>query len=126
MKTFGQRLRFLRNKKDLSQKELATKFQISESAVGMYERNQREPSFELLQSFATFFDVSVDYIVGRVDDPKAVLSENVRLFVDSLELTDREILDKINLINVDGRPLSREEAIDFITFVRTKRAMEKQ
>lgn len=122
----AERLYKLRKEKKKTQADMANLLGITRQAYGYYEKGERDPDTSSLNILADFFNVSIDYLVGRVDDPHAVLSEDVRLFVDSLELTDKEILDKINLINVDGRPLSREEAIDFIAFVRTKRAMEKQ
>lgn len=65
MGTFGRRLRTLRNRKRMTQKELGERFQLSESAIGMYERDQREPSLELVRQMADFFEVSIDYILGR-------------------------------------------------------------
>lgn len=44
MASFGQRLRKLRNNKNITQKELAKILKMSESAIGMYERDEREPS----------------------------------------------------------------------------------
>lgn len=65
MGTFGERLRSLRSKKKLTQKELGEIFQLSESAIGMYERDQREPSLQLVRKLADFFEVSLDYLMGR-------------------------------------------------------------
>ncbi|MED0670582.1 helix-turn-helix transcriptional regulator [Aneurinibacillus aneurinilyticus] len=87
MSTFGSRLRELRINKELSQKELANHFKISESAVGMYEREQREPSFELVEKIADFFEVSTDYLLGRTND-------------SSLKETDED--SKINVAFYDG------------------------
>src|SRR5690606_5502028 len=55
MDKFGGRLRYLRTRKKLRQEDLAKELQISKSAVGMYERNEREPSFELVQKIANYF-----------------------------------------------------------------------
>lgn len=65
MSTFGERLRNLRNRRGLTQREFGKRFQLSESAIGMYERDQREPSLELVRRMADFFEVSIDYILGR-------------------------------------------------------------
>jgi transcriptional regulator with XRE-family HTH domain len=65
MSTFGERLRSLRNGRGLTQKDFGKLFQLSESAIGMYERNQREPSLELVRRIADYFEVSIDYILGR-------------------------------------------------------------
>ncbi|MBW7642456.1 helix-turn-helix domain-containing protein [Geobacillus thermoleovorans] len=67
--TFGKRLRFLRKKMNMTQKDLADKFRLGESTIGMYERDEREPSFEFVRQLADFFNVTTDYLLGRTDDP---------------------------------------------------------
>lgn len=59
------RLKQLRENKGLTQAELAKLVDISASSIGMYEQGRREPSQEVLLQFADFFNVSVDYILGR-------------------------------------------------------------
>lgn len=91
MATFGSRLREQRNKKSLTQKELGDLLKISESAVGMYERNEREPSFELLNKIADFFEVSIDYLLsGKTKDDKR--NQNL-FFYDVEDLSAEEIED---------------------------------
>ncbi len=69
MITLGNRLRLLRKQHGITQKALADKFKISESTIGMYERDEREPSIDMLNALADFFEVSVDYLYGRTDNP---------------------------------------------------------
>lgn len=64
---FGDRLKELREEKELKQAELANLFNISPSTIGMYEQNRRTPDFTLLSSLADFFNVSVDYLLCRTD-----------------------------------------------------------
>ncbi|WP_256972541.1 helix-turn-helix domain-containing protein [Saccharibacillus sp. O23] len=64
MATFGSRLKLLRSEKRLTQKDFAKLMNISESAVGMYERDEREPSFKILNQIADYFGVSYDYLLG--------------------------------------------------------------
>lgn len=64
---FGDRLKQLREEKNIKQSELADIFNISSSTIGMYEQNRRTPDFKLLNKFADFFDVSVDYLLCRTD-----------------------------------------------------------
>ncbi len=64
---FGIRLRNLRAKNNLTQDDLARIFGISKSAVGMYEREEREPSLDLVNKIADYFEVSVDYLLGRIE-----------------------------------------------------------
>lgn len=67
--TFGKRLRLLRKKMNMTQKDLADKFSLGESTIGMYERDEREPSFEFVRQLADFFNVTTDYLLGRTDHP---------------------------------------------------------
>jgi len=67
----GSRLRELRKKKNLTQKELGKIFKVSESTIGMYERNEREPSYDLIRQFSDFFGVSIDYLLGRDNAKKS-------------------------------------------------------
>ena len=60
---FGSRLKQLRNSKDLKQSELAEILGVSTSAIGSYERCERQPTYELLHKYAKYFNVSIDYIL---------------------------------------------------------------
>lgn len=65
MGTFGQRLKELRNERGISQNELSKYVGVSKSSINMYERDEREPGFETLEAIADFFNVSMDYLLGR-------------------------------------------------------------
>ena len=68
-KFFSERLAQLRITKGLSMSALGELLGVSDEAVRLMERGKRSPSFEVLISIATYFDVSLDYLVGRSDDP---------------------------------------------------------
>ena len=68
-KTFAQNLATLRKNVGISQKALASILGISDAAVNMLEKEKRLPSFEILLALADYFNVSIDYLVGRSDDP---------------------------------------------------------
>lgn len=67
---FGDRLKKLREDKDLRQKELAKIIGLSDRTIGMYEQGRREPDFNTLTKLADFFNVSIDYLLGRTDQKK--------------------------------------------------------
>ena len=67
MKFFGERLKELRIEKGLKQKEVAKALNISSIALLHYEKNQREPSFDLLIDIAKYFNTSLDYLFGLID-----------------------------------------------------------
>jgi transcriptional regulator with XRE-family HTH domain len=92
--TFGERLRTLRNKRKLTQKDLGEKFKMSESAIGMYERNEREPSFSLVQGLANYFEVTVDYLIGRTSDPSPTAGLSIAYYGGAKTAEEKEFLDE--------------------------------
>lgn len=66
---FAERLLSLRKRANVSQRALAKDLELSSPAITYMETAQRSPSFEVLCKIADFFDVSLDYLVGRSDDP---------------------------------------------------------
>ncbi|MDR1939253.1 MAG: helix-turn-helix transcriptional regulator [Clostridiales bacterium] len=67
---FCNRLKSCRKALSLTQKETANGLQLTERAYQHYEAGTREPGLTMLVKLADFFDVSLDYLVGRSDDPK--------------------------------------------------------
>lgn len=61
------RLKQLREQKRLNQDGLAMKINVSQSTISAYEVGERTPDLETLITIANFFDVSIDYLVGRSD-----------------------------------------------------------
>ena len=62
---FQNILKSLRTSHSLTQDALAKKLKISRSTIGMYESGAREPDFETLELIADFFNVDIDYLLGR-------------------------------------------------------------
>ncbi|RKN85666.1 helix-turn-helix domain-containing protein [Paenibacillus ginsengarvi] len=118
----GDRIAYLREKRGLTQEELSIKLGISRASLSHYETNRRQPDYETLRNIANFFDISLDYLLGRTNNPQTVLDRDIRDFVDSLELSDEKILEKF-MLTIDGRKLTPEEAKRFIAFVRAERSM---
>ncbi|MEI0738741.1 helix-turn-helix transcriptional regulator [Paenibacillus sp. JTLBN-2024] len=119
----GNRIAELRDQRGWTQEELAQSIGITRAALSHYEKNRRKPDFEILTKLADKFEVSIDYLIGRTNQPKLEMDPEVREFVDHLELSDSDLLDRFNL-TVDGRSLTEEEARRFIAFVRMERSMK--
>lgn len=66
--TIGQRIKYLREQKGLTQKDVATKLGVEPAAISKYELDMREPNIEALKMLGELFDVSIDYILGRTPD----------------------------------------------------------
>ncbi|GLI06369.1 hypothetical protein YDYSG_23990 [Paenibacillus tyrfis] len=122
MVRIGDKIALLREKHALTQEELSSKINISRASLSHYEKNRREPDYETVVKIADFFKVSIDYLLGRTEDPRVVLEPEVRAFVDSLELSDEKIIDRFSL-TVDGMKLTFDEAKRFIAFVRAARSL---
>lgn len=58
------RIKEIRQEKKLSQKDLAKKLNISQQAISLYEKGDREPKLETWQKLADFFDVPISYLQG--------------------------------------------------------------
>lgn len=65
MSEFAINLKKLRTEHKLTQEELASKLKISRSTLGMYETSKREPDFETLEVIADFFNVDMNFLLGR-------------------------------------------------------------
>ncbi|MET3508429.1 helix-turn-helix domain-containing protein [Halalkalibacter oceani] len=70
----GQRIASLRKQKGISQYELADRLGFSRGKLANYEQGSRQPDYDTLNKIADFFDVSVDYLLGRTDNPKGHLN----------------------------------------------------
>lgn len=66
---FGVHLKKLRKSKNITQKQLALDIGASERGIQQYELGERKPTYDMLIALADYFDVSLDYLVGRSDDP---------------------------------------------------------
>ena len=66
---FQIRLKKLREEKNMPQYVFAKDFGIAQSTVGGWESGKREPNFETVQKLADYFNVSVDYLLGRDEAP---------------------------------------------------------
>jgi methanogenic corrinoid protein MtbC1 len=65
MAEFSTRLRELRATRKLRQKDLAEKLGVAQTTVANYEQGSRFPGEQMLERIADFFDVSLDYLLGR-------------------------------------------------------------
>ena len=115
MEAFKDRLRFLRENKKITQKELAKLINVAESTVSMYERGEREPSFEIAVRLANLFNVSIDYLLGRTDDPTppqqpSTSRTNIPSWATKKDIRDfKRMLEEDAPVMFDGVPLDDED-----------------
>lgn len=70
MATLCDRLQQLKKNKNVLQKDISKAVGLSLRAYQRYEYGERQPTTDVLIALADYFDVSLDYLVGRSDDPK--------------------------------------------------------
>ena len=64
------RLKALREKRGISQLKLAMDLDMNQNSISRYETEAREADYKSLIKFADYFDVSIDYLLERTDNPK--------------------------------------------------------
>lgn len=91
---FPERLKALRLEANLTQKDMAAKFNISQQAYSKWELESANPTKNVITKLASIFNVSVDYLVGNSDyrtREEEELSDVEMLFrATSLDMTDEE------------------------------------
>ena len=114
MINFGQTIKDLRAEKKLSSEQLAKELDVTKSIIWSYELNKKEPSNTHLIKIADYFEVTVDFLLGR--------EKNVFI---NLQNSIEEIMDKY-ILAIDDVQLSKEELLESIAYIKAKRIMKSQ
>lgn len=107
--TFGNNIKNLRIKKNMTQKDLAIKLNLSRPTIGRYETDERFPDGETIIELAELFDVSIDEMFGRKDlNNKSIFMEDHTSFktdyiykilckkeLDNTYLNDEEFIEDL-------------------------------
>lgn len=109
---YGERLKQLRLSRDLKQSELADLLGVSTSAIGSYERCERQPTFELLHEYAKMFNVSMDYILCNSDE-KLTIEEYQQL--TAFGLSDMLYKYSVSLCGAELTPEDKRRVLDIAT-----------
>lgn len=103
------RIRELREKHNLTQKALGELMGYSESTCSLYESGKRQPDTKTLVFLANYFNVSVDYILGRKDEKESP--------ADEADRARKEVVD----ILIDLSPDEVQRVCDFISGLKASR-----
>ena len=103
----SNRLKMLRTKQNLSQRQMAEILGLETSSYGKYENSKAQPPADKLQALAEFFDVSVDYLLGRTNVRKLNLPENVQV------LQMAEEIDELS-------ETQQQQLRDFLDYIKSK------
>lgn len=113
MGDFQNVFRALRKAKGLTQDELAKQLGLSRSAIGMYENGLREPDYETLELIADFFNVDMDYLLGRTNK-STYIPEQYYLNDDARDLAQFLYDNPDYKVLFDASRKVKKEDIDFV------------
>lgn len=91
MNTFGEKIKYLRQEKGLTQKQMADSLSITVSTLSHWECGYQEPAFSFLKVLCSFFDVEADYLIGLKTESGTILpiqEKNAELSPDGKELLE--------------------------------------
>ena len=95
----GERLAEIRKDRGLKQRDLSKILSVSETTISGYENNRNRPGDEIKVSIAKTFDISLDYLLGAVDDELTLTRENMIILPkDFPEDARAKLLDYVELI----------------------------
>lgn len=74
---FSERLKLLLAEKNMTQRELGRLLKLTEGSISNYINQERQPSLQVLQAMADIFGVTVDYLIGRTNDPTGYIDQSL-------------------------------------------------
>jgi len=118
MKIIGKRIRLLRQENNYTQEQFGKIFGLVKSTVSLYESGKSNPDDEIKRKIADYFDVSIDWLLGRTEErstvDKIVNKNNQKAF--EIE----EILDRFR-IRFEGQKLTKKDIKSVFSFLRILR-----
>ena len=118
-------LKLLRKQHNLSQKEIGNIFHASQNTVSQWENGTRKPSYDIIQEIADYFDVSVDYLLGRQEQLPELNSKDKREIQEILDDTEQQLVSQDGLM-FDGVPATDEDVQKIIMAMKMGMEMIKK
>lgn len=90
--TVGERIKFLREMNEFTQKDVADRLGVEPAAISKYELNLREPNVESLKKLSEIFEVSIDYLLGNevdITEQRRIIDKNEKW--EHKQLTSGEV-----------------------------------
>lgn len=108
---FPRRLREVREHRELTQGELATRARLQPSAISHFETGTRKPSFDNLRRLADALDVTIDFLLGRVNDFKEFVgTDTLHRHYNELTSSDRDIAEQMMALLANKAKTKREDS----------------
>ncbi len=111
LQVFADRLKELRFKKNITQKDFAEKIGVTAAALSAYENNVKNPSIAVAKRIAEVFHVSIDWLCGLTD--KESYSEQFETFSDIIQILFRIDSESPFTFSLEVDPYSRKASIVF-------------
>ena len=110
--TFGEKLKLLRYEKGLTQDDIGYLLNVTKSCICCYENGTRKPSLDVLIQLASYFRVSIDFLIGMesYEDKKNVNLTNKDVILINL-LKDNPVLYNEIICNMDSSILKIKEVL---------------
>lgn len=108
MQEVSQRLRALRESVNLSQSKLAALMGVTQASVNRYENGQSSPPLKILRWYADFFDVSLDYIFARTEQPEGKLYEHKPKVIEAITQNNKELRQFVDMCFDPSSPVSEK------------------
>ena len=91
---FGDNLRNVRIQRHLTQQQLADDMKMSQASIAAYEKNIREPSFDIISKFSEYFHISPYTLLPFGD----VMMENESIIIGEQVQANEKLLDLFEII----------------------------
>lgn len=85
---FKDRFYNLRTEKHWSQQTAADRLGVSRAAISSWETGLRKPTGDMMEALADYFNVSVDYLIGKEEVNEVILDDKQRLLVETSKRLD--------------------------------------
>ena len=108
MQEVAQRLKSLRESVSMSQAKLAALMGATQASVNRYENGQSSPPLKILRWYADFFDVSLDYIFARTEQPEGKLYEHKPKVVEAITQDNKELRQFVDMCFDPASPVSEK------------------
>mgnify|MGYP001115934601 CR=1 FL=1 len=74
---FAEKLKYLRGIKKITQEELANELSVTKGAIAMWETGKRTPDIDMIKAIATYFDITVDELIGNKEVSISKVSKDI-------------------------------------------------
>ena len=108
MQEIANRLKGLRESVNSSQAKLAALMGATQASVNRYENGQTTPPLKILLWYADFFDVSMDYIFARTEQPEGRLYEHKPKVIEAITQNNKELRQFVDMCFDPASPVSEK------------------